>query len=85
MNNTIQPILEMSDLSDKNSDILVIDTSVTPKSGDFIILLSNKKYEVKKMKLINEVEYVLSDNFKLEPISEVESILGVVIKFIHSL
>lgn len=79
----------MKDVGIFPNDLLVVDRSITPKSGHIIIACIQSELLVKRLKMINNKCFLLAENKEFEPI-EVKPddeliIWGVVTRVIHSL
>jgi DNA polymerase V len=71
-----------------DSDILIVDTSLTPDDGKLVLVSINNELTVKIYRKINDSEYLQSYNTQFLPIS-IEpfmkfNIIGVITRAIHS-
>ncbi len=70
-------------------DVIAVDRSLTPKSGSCVVGIVNGEFILKKIKILNGQYYLVSEDFRIEPIlltDDIDSqIWGVVTTSIHSL
>lgn len=70
-------------------DVIVVDRSLKPKSGSCVVGIVNGEFILKKIKILNGRYYLVSEDFRIEPIlltDDIDSqIWGVVTTSIHSL
>lgn len=71
-----------------SGDILIVDRSLTPKSGSIIVALINGEFTVKRLKLEGKKVYLLPENPLYKPFEILEGtdfqVWGVVTYVIHS-
>ena len=72
-----------------HGDILIVDSSIEPTDGKFVLVLINSDLAVRIYRTINGSVYLQSENRKFVPL-EIEpyikfDVIGVVTKVIHSL
>lgn len=72
-----------------SGDILIVDRSLTPRSGSIVIAAIDGELVVKRLKITNNKIYLIPENRQYEPI-EIKSemnfeVWGVVTSVIHSL
>lgn len=79
---------DMSEVGIKDGDILIIDKSIKPTDGKFVLAQVNQDLVIKYYRNIDGMEYLESQNQHFFPLSIGEefksNILGTVTKIIHS-
>lgn len=69
-----------------HNDMLVIDTSLSARSGDCVLVAMNGTYHLRKVKYVQGLCYFVSESFALESSQSTNArILGVVTTAIHRL
>jgi len=70
-----------------SGDILIVDRSLTPRTGDIVIAALGGEFTVKRIKIEEDVVYLIPDNPNFKPIEvkedETFEIFGVVTTIIH--